>query len=86
MNSPPEGDAKAGHKDPGRRSCAFPSAYIVVRTSGPDNCVKKGAKVMEKTRIPPRQDAVRVALVVLAFIAAFIAVRYGAYLWLENRL
>jgi hypothetical protein len=41
---------------------------------------------MEKTRIPPRQDAVRVALVVLAFIAAFIAVRYGAYLWLENRL
>ena len=33
-----------------------------------------------------RREVVRVAVVILAFIAAFIAVRYGAYLWLENRI
>jgi hypothetical protein len=29
---------------------------------------------------------VKVAVVVLAFIAAFIALRYGVYLWLEGRM
>lgn len=42
--------------------------------------------MMEQNRPIPRQDVARVALVILAFIAAFIAVRYGAYLWLENRI
>ena len=32
-----------------------------------------------------RRDVRQVAFVVLAFIVAFIAVRYAAYLWLENR-
>jgi hypothetical protein len=42
--------------------------------------------MMEQSRIAPRRDVARVALVILAFIAAFIALRYGAYLWLEDRM